>query len=70
MMKKRLDLSESEIKHLLGDKYLHKLNDILHDTGKTDEKQVEIKVSVPKDVEKDEKKEIKQEVKQPSLFDF
>ena len=69
-MKKRLDLSESEIKYLLGEKYLHKLNDILQYSEKTDEKQAEIKVSASKDVEKDEKKEIKQEVKQPSLFDF
>jgi replication factor C large subunit len=69
-MKKRLDLSESEIKYILGDKYLHKLNDILQSTEKADEKQVEIKVITSKEPEKEEKKEIKQEVRQPSLFDF
>jgi len=69
-MKKRLDLSESEIKYILGDKYLHKLNYILQSSVKSDEKQVEIEVTKSKDSEKEEKKEIKQEVRQPSLFDF
>ncbi len=70
-MKKRLDLSESEIKYLLGDKYLHKFNAILHDAEKKDEKQSEIKSTPSEDTKENEKKEeIKQEVKQPSLFDF
>jgi len=69
-MKKKLDLSEQEIKYILGEKYLHKLNDILHYSEKTDVKQVEIELIKSKDLKKDEKKEIKQEIKQPSLFDF
>ncbi len=69
-MKKRLDLSEIEIKYILGKKYLHKLDVILQSTEKADEKQVEIKVITSKDFEKEERKEIKQEVRQPSLFDF
>ena len=66
-----MDLSESEIKYLLGDKYLHKLNAILHDAEKKDEKQSEIKSIQSEDTKENEKKEeITQEVKQPSLFDF
>jgi len=65
-MKKRLDLTETEIKFLLGEKYKHKLNDILHYSEKTDDKQHDIKIMESKE----EKKDIKEEVKQPSLFDF
>ena len=68
-MKKRLDLSESDIKFLLGEKNLNKLEDIMQESEK-DEKQVEIKIIDSKDVKKEEKKELKPEIKQPSLFDF
>ena len=65
-MRMKLDLSEPEIKYLLGKRYLHKMKEILQFSEKYDEKQVEIEV-VPVDiVEKEEKKEIEQ----PSLFDF
>ena len=70
-MKKRLDLSESEIKYLLGDKYLHHLNAIMHEKEKKDEKQAEIKKTLPLEKkETEEKEEVRQEIKQPSLFDF
>jgi len=70
-MKNRLDLSESEIKYLLGEKYMHKMKDILRFSEKTDEKQIEIKASVSNLNEKETNKEEKgKEIKQPSIFDF
>ena len=67
-MKNKLNLSESEIKYLLGEKYLHKLKNIIQSSEKTDEKQIEIE-EVVSDIKKKEK-EIKQKIKQPSIFDF
>lgn len=70
-MKNKLDLTESEIKYLLGEKYLHKMKDILQFSEKADDKQVEIKVSVSDNNKEDKiKKEIKEETTQPSIFDF
>ncbi|UCD14183.1 MAG: replication factor C large subunit [Thermoplasmatales archaeon] len=70
-MKNKLDLSESEIKYLLGEKHIHKIKDILQLSEKTDEKQIEIKTSDSNNEEKEEdKKEGEQEIKQPSIFDF
>ena len=70
-MKNRLELTESEMKYLLGEKYIHKMKDILQYSEKIDDRQVEIEVAVSDDEEKEEnKKEIKQEIKQPSIFDF
>jgi len=65
-----LDLSESEVKYLLGEKYLHKMKDIRQCSEKTDESQGEIEI--PETTEKDEgeKKENKDDQKQPSIFDF
>jgi len=69
-MKKRLDLSESDIKYLLGEKHLGKLEQIMQESEK-DESQIEIKIEETKEVKKEEeKKEVKPEIKQPSLFDF
>ena len=67
-MKNKLDLSESEMKYLLGEKYIHKMKDILQLSEKTDDKQVEIEITTSD--KKDDKKAVKTEVKQPSLFDF
>jgi replication factor C large subunit len=69
-MKKKLELTEKEIKYLLGKKYLHKLDDILEYSENGEDKQIEIKIPTTKEAKKEEKKEIKQEIKQPSLFDF
>ena len=69
-MKNRLDFSESEIKYLLGEKYMHKMKDILQFSGKTDEKQIEINVPVNNKEKEGNKKEKNREIKQPSIFDF
>ena len=70
-MKDRLDLSESEIKYLLGEKDLHKMKGILQFSEKTDDKQqVEIEVTTDDTKKEETKKEIKPEIKQPSIFDF
>ena len=70
-MKNRLDLSESEIKYLLGDKHMYKLKDILGYPEMSDEKQVEIEESIHDEKEKEvDTREEKQEIKQPSIFDF
>jgi len=70
-MKNRLDLTEAEIKYLLGDKYLHRMKDILQFSEKADEKQVEIKISVSNGENEDKKeKETEQESSQPTIFDF
>jgi replication factor C large subunit len=71
IMKTKLGLSESEIKYLLGEKYMHKMKDILQFSERTDEKQLEIKASVSNLNEKETIKEEKgKEIKQPSIFDF
>ena len=67
-MKNKLDLTESEVKYILGKEHLNKLKDIMQISEKIDEMQIEIK---PDGKEKlKEKKEKKQEIKQPSIFDF
>ena len=69
-MIKLLDFSESEAKYLLGEKYLHKMKDILQCVEKTDEKQAEIEISsIVKKKNQEEKKE-NSDLKQPSIFDF
>jgi len=65
-MKNRMDLTENEIKYILGEKYNYKLKDILHFFEKNPEKQIDIDI-VLSDKDKKDKRE---EVKQPSLFDF
>jgi replication factor C large subunit len=69
-MIKLLDFSESEARYLLGEKYLHKMKDILQCAEKTDEKQAEIEISsIVKKKNEEEKKE-SSDLKQPSIFDF
>jgi replication factor C large subunit len=63
-----LDLSESEVKYLLGQKHLHKMKDILQCSEKTDENQEEIEIQETK--QDKEQKEPKDDQKQPSIFDF
>jgi replication factor C large subunit len=69
-MIKMLDLSESEIKYLLGEKYLHKMKDIVQCAEKTDEKQGEIQVESIVNTKNDEEKKESNDLKQPSIFDF
>lgn len=65
-----LDLSESEVKYLLGEKYLHRMKDILQCSEKTDDNQVEIETQESKKEKDKEQKEPKDEQRQPSIFDF
>jgi len=65
-----LDLSESEVKYLLGEKYLHKMKEILQCSEKTNESQGEIEITETKEKDEEEKKENKEDQKQPSIFDF
>jgi replication factor C large subunit len=68
-MRKTLDLSETEVKYLLGKEHLHKMKEILSCSEKTNEKQAEIEAVTDKKLEKNEKED-SSEVRQPSLFDF
>ncbi len=69
-MIKQLDFSEGEVKYLLGEKYLHRMKDIVQCAEKADDKQEEIQVeSVEKKTAEEEKKE-ESDLKQPSIFDF
>jgi replication factor C large subunit len=68
-MIKSLDLSESEAKYLLGEKYLHKMKDIVQCAEKTDEKQGEIQVESVVNIKNEEEK-VSNDLKQPSIFDF
>lgn len=68
-MRQRLNLTEQEIKWLLGKHHLSKLKDIMADNEHKDEKQEEIPIPVFEE-KKGEKKSEKPEIKQPSLFDF
>jgi replication factor C large subunit len=64
------DFSESEVKYLLGEKYLHRLKDIVQCAEKTDERQGEIEITtVSKKKNEGEKKE-SSNLKQPSILDF
>jgi replication factor C large subunit len=63
-----LDLSESEVRYLLGEKHMHKMKEILQCSEKTDENQGEIEVQEPPKDE--EQKEPKDDRNQPSIFDF
>jgi replication factor C large subunit len=62
-MKTKLDLSEAEIKYLLGSSHQHKLKKILLSIEKIFEKPIAIETN--KKEEKEEKENL-----QPSLFDF
>lgn len=67
-----LDFTENEVKYLLGEKYLHRMKDILQCAEKADEKQAEIKVESAEKNTKQQREEKKEEseLKQPSIFDF
>jgi len=67
---KTLDLTENEVKYLLGEKYLHRMKDILQCSEKTDEKQEEIPLPAKEEQEEEKPQGPREEVKQPSLFDF
>ena len=69
-MIKTLDLSESEVKYLLGEKYLHKMKEIVACAQKEDDGQGEIEITevVPK--KNGEEKKESNDLKQPSIFDF
>ncbi len=69
-MKNKLDLSESEIKYLLGEKYNNKMKDILHYSEKEDKKQIEIEIPINNKEEREHEEEKEQDLKQPSIFDF
>jgi hypothetical protein len=69
-MIKHLDFSESEVKFLLGEKYLHRMKDILQCAEKTDEKQEEIEITAQQIRNKEEEKKESTDLKQPSIFDF
>ena len=67
----KLNLSESEVKFLLGNKHAHKMKDILQCIENVDEQQEEIPFISEEKIEKnEEKKEQKDDLKQPSIFDF
>jgi len=67
-MVKELNLSEGEIKYLLGEKYINKFKDIIQSIEKKDDMQIEIETL--NNNTKDEKEEKIQDIKQPSIFDF
>jgi replication factor C large subunit len=69
-MIRAFDLSEAEVKFLLGEKYLHRMKDILHCAEKTDEKQEVIDVSVQIKTKEEEEKKENMDIRQPSIFDF
>lgn len=67
-MKYKFDLSESEIKYLLGRKHAHKIKDILRSSEPLHVKPIEEEVSISVNSEETEEKEVK--IKQQNLFDF
>jgi replication factor C large subunit len=69
-MIKHLDFSESEVKFILGEKYLHRMKDIVQCAEKTDEKQEEIEMTAPIKRKDEEEKKESTDLKQPSIFDF
>jgi replication factor C large subunit len=67
-MKNKFDLSENEIKYLLGKKHAHKMKDILRSSEPPHVKPIEDEVTVSESPDEKEEKEVK--VKQQNLFDF
>ena len=65
-----MDFSENEVKYLLGEKYLHRMKDIVQCAEKIDEKQREIQVEPVEKKGKQKEKEQDNDLKQPSIFDF
>jgi replication factor C large subunit len=68
IMKNKLDLTEEEMEYILGEKFAHKLKDIVECPEKIDEQQTEI--TLPIKIEEEKKKDVKSDLKQPSIFDF
>jgi len=68
-MRKTLELTEAEMKFLLGEKFEYKLNEIIQYSEKEDETLVEIETPVEKKQEPSIKEEI-EHTKQPTIFDF
>lgn len=66
----QLDFSDSEVKFLLGEKFLHRMKDIVQCAEKTDKKQGEIENIAIEKKKNDEEKNESTDVKQPSIFDF
>jgi len=58
------------VKFLLGDKYLHRMKDIIQCAEKTDEKQEEIEMTPPAKKKEDAEKKESTDLRQPSIFDF
>jgi len=69
-MIRHLDFPESEVKFLLGEKYLHRMKDILQCAEKTDEKQGQIEMTAPVKRKKEEEKKESTDIRQQSIFDF
>lgn len=69
-MVRQLELSEGEIKYLLGEKYHHKFKDIMQSVEKKDDMQIEIETVENNRTKEEVKKEKIPEIKQPSIFDF
>jgi replication factor C large subunit len=64
------DFSESEVKYLLGEKYLHKMKDIVQCAEKVDERQGEIEITTVSKKKNEEEKKESSDPKQPSILDF
>jgi hypothetical protein len=64
-----LDLSETEVKFLLGEKHLHKMKEILQCSENIDENQEEIELPANNKTS-DGKRIEREDLKQPSIFDF
>ena len=64
------DFSESEVKYLLGEKYLPRMKDIVQCAEKADEKQGEIEITTVSKKKKEEEKKESSDLKQPSILDF
>ena len=69
-MMQTLNLSEGEVKFLLGEKHLHRMKDILQCVEKADDRQEEIKVDGSVSRKNEEEKKDSSDPKQPSIFDF
>jgi replication factor C large subunit len=69
-MIQRLDFSESEVKYILGEKYVHRMKDILQCAEKIDKNQEEIDIEPSEKITDEEEKKVDSELKQPSIFDF
>jgi len=67
-MKNKYDLTETELKYILGEKYAHKLKDILKSSKTDNIKTIENEMIISD--KKEENKDKPEEKIQQSLFDF